>query len=104
MLISGLTPNEYAKRKVVLPYKVVSGKWCQLECFSVKEEDITLLWNDREYSIDEARKIVNCMSEKELKYQSNLSGTGIKPSDAENSVSGHPMMHLFGLLDANCLN
>ena len=100
MLISGLTPNEYAKRKVVLPYKVESGKWCQLECFSVKEEDVTLLWNGREYSIDEARKIVNCMSEKELKYQSSLSE---KPSGSENCIGEHSMMRWFGLLDANCL-
>lgn len=104
MLISGLTPDEYAKRKVILPYKVVNGKWCQLECFSVKEEDITLLWNGREYSIDEARKIVNCMSEKELQYQSNLSGSGVKQSSAAKSVTEHPMMHWFGLLDTNFLN
>lgn len=107
VLITGLRPEVYAKRKMGQPYRVVDGKWCKLECFSVDDEDISVLWNGNEYSVEEMREIVDGLSEEEMAkdFEHSTTGTRTGPLDASDDVeartSAHPMMHWFWTLPKN---
>ena len=101
--IRGMTPNQFGRKKVVQPHKVVPGKRCKLECFKVDQDDITILWNGQEYSVEEFKAIVNSMSTEDL---ANDLDKVISPSDgAENTIEAaakrHSMVHLIWTLPKN---
>lgn len=103
--ISGLAPIEYARKKVIPPYKVVDGKDSRLECFSVDNDDITVLWNGKVYSVDEMREIVQGIPEsvliKEQQPFSSGSGGGSGGDSIEAVVQRHSMIHWFWTLPNN---
>ncbi len=100
--IRGMTPNQFGRKKVIEPHKVVPGNGCKLECFKVDNDDITILWNGREYSIEEFKEIVDSMSAedlaKDLEQVTNPSGT---ESTIEVAANGHSMMHWFWTIPKN---
>lgn len=100
VLIRGFSPTEYCRRKMTSPYQVVDGKWCTLECFRVDEEDITMHWNGKDYTVEEMREIINSTSEETLKEELEKYGPASSSSPAhaddgtiEGRVWNHPMMH-----------
>lgn len=104
VLICGLDPCAYASAKVSSPYKTVDGKWCNLECFSVKDEDITILWNGNEYSVDEMREVVKAIPKRTLidELQQETSPAEVCEHDSvEAVVKRHPMVHWFWTLPKN---
>ena len=107
VLISGLTLCEYARRKIVQPYKTVDGKWCKLECFSVDQNDIKIKWNGKEYSVDEIREISKAIPAEtimeELKQydSSGLSTVPVHSSGIDGVIKSHSMMYWFWALPKN---
>lgn len=105
VLIRGLTPDEYARNERTLPYRVVDGRQCKLECYSVDDSDITVVWNGKEYPVDQMREIINRMPEESLaKEVEQCYGTG-QSTALEGSigavVSNHSMSHWFWNLPKN---
>lgn len=100
VLICGLDPCDYARAKTSSPYSVIDGKWCKLECFSVKEEDVTVVWNGKEYDLDEIRQIANDIPERTLLNELQQS-TSCELGSAEANVRGHSMAHWFWTLPKN---
>lgn len=104
VLIRGLTPDEYARTKVSPPYEVVDSKSCKLECFSIKESDITMLWNGKVYSVDEMRQIVKEIPQETLVdqlHQTTCPGILDDSDSAESIAKRHSMMHWFWTLPKN---
>lgn len=106
VLICGLSPSDYARTKVSTPYKVVDGKWSKLECFSIKDEDITILWNGVEYGVDEMRGIMKDIPEKklarELQHVTSPETEELETSDGVEAVAKrHSMVHWFWTLPKN---
>ena len=101
VLIRGLSPTEYASRKIVSPYQTVDGKHCKVEFFPVDDADITVKWNGVEYPVDEMRRIMKTVPveviKKELKGESDdADGDSVK-----GRIINHPMMYLFWSLPKN---
>jgi hypothetical protein len=100
ILVHGLDPCEYAKSKASIPYNAVDGKWCKLECFSVKEEDLTVLWNGKEYSINEMRQFLKDTPERTLINE--MASPDVRELDHMDAlVRGHSMAHWFWRLPDN---
>ena len=100
VLIRGLDPCDYARSKISSPYNVVDGKWCKLECFSVKEEDVTVLWNGKEYELDEIRRIADDIPEQTLLNELRQT-QDCKLGSVEAIVRVHSMVHWFWTLPKN---
>ena len=98
VFIDGLTPNEYAKRHVVSPYKVVDGKWCKLECFSINNDSIRIQWNGKMYTVQEMQEIVAAVpvqtvgNELEPLFRSS---ENVHRDLKDTNISNHSMMHWF---------
>ena len=102
VLIRGMTPNEFGKRKVVQPDEVVPGKSCTLECFTIDYSDIKILWNSKEYTVEQYREILDGMSAEDLAkdLDQTLSGSIVTGASGA-AASGHSMAHWLGSLPRN---
>lgn len=104
--IRGLSPSAYAGANVSSPYKTVDGKWCKLECFSVKDEDVTILWNGKEYSVSEIREVMDSIPKRTLinEMQQATSPEVCEHADGDSVeavVKRHSMVHWFWSLPKN---
>lgn len=102
VLICGVSPDEYARKKVSPPHRVVEGKWCNLEFFSVDNSDVTIVWNGREYSVDEMRGVMSSIPQEVLVKDMECYIDGQTGTDStEHVVRSHSMMHWFWTLPNN---
>lgn len=123
VLIRGMRLDEYARKKVATPYRVVDGRRCSLEFFSVDNSEVTVLWNGREYSVEEMREVVDSIPQEALvrdvehhmtggrsssqssggeRTEANLSASSTDDANTlEVTIRNHPMVHWFWTLPGN---